>query len=90
MSTGTLPLSETLEQKLVRYELTLRAIASCTLTGVDYGDWVQSTIEDALDGLFPECYNCGTFVHDGPCVDSKIEQWRGHLGALPEESEERS
>lgn len=59
---------ETPGQTIHRLELTLRAIAACTLTGADYGDWVQSVCEDALEGLFPECWNCGTFVHDGPCV----------------------
>lgn len=29
---------------------------------------VQAVCEDALEGLFPECWNCGTAVHDGPCV----------------------
>lgn len=51
------------------YEATLRAIAACTL--VDAGDlrrMVQAAVEDALDGRWPECWNCGTAVHDGPCV----------------------
>lgn len=56
------------EEQVRRYEATLKAIATCTLTGVDYGDWVQSVVEDALSGLWPECWNCGTHVHDGPCV----------------------
>lgn len=60
--------SETPEQKAARYEATLRAIAKCTLSGVDYGDWVQAVCEDALEGLYPECWNCGTCVHDGPCA----------------------
>jgi len=60
--------AETLDEKVARYELTLRAIAACTLTGIDFGDWVQATVEDALEGLYPECWNCGTFVHEGPCV----------------------
>ena len=60
--------TETAEQRAHRYELTLKAIAGCPLSGVDYGDWVQSVVEDALAGLFPECWNCGTFVHEGPCV----------------------
>ena len=51
-----------------RYQKTLRAIASCTLEGVDSGDWVRAVCEDALAGLWPECRNCGTAVHDGPCV----------------------
>jgi len=51
-----------------RYEKTLRAIKSCTLTGTDFGDWVQSICEDVLEGLEPECWNCGTYVHDGPCA----------------------
>jgi hypothetical protein len=60
--------SETPEEQLRRYELTLKAIAGCPLTGVDYGDWVQSVVEDAISGLWPECWNCGTYVHDGPCA----------------------
>jgi hypothetical protein len=60
--------AETTEEKVARYEATLRAIASCTLTGVDFGDWVQAACEDALEGLYPECWNCGTYVHEGPCV----------------------
>jgi hypothetical protein len=60
--------SETPEEQLHRYELTFRAIAQCTLVGADFGVWVQSVIEDALSGLWPECWNCGTYVHDGPCA----------------------
>jgi hypothetical protein len=51
-----------------RYRLTLAAIRDCTLTGVDYGDWVQGVTTEALEGLMPECHKCGTFVHEGPCV----------------------
>lgn len=65
---------ETLEQKVERYELTLRAISVCTLTGVDFGDWVQAVVEDALHGLMPECWNCGTFVHQGPCAGGQDEE----------------
>jgi hypothetical protein len=65
---------ETAEQKIARYEQTFRAIAACTLTGVDYGDWVQSVVEDALEGLYPECWNCGTFVHDGVCAGETEEE----------------
>ena len=65
--------SETPAQQLERYHLTLKAIAACTLTGVDYGDWVQSVVEDALSGLYPECWNCGTYVHDGPCAGEDEE-----------------
>ena len=61
--------NESAEEKAARLEMTIRAIANCTLTGVDFGDWVQVTCEDALDGLWPECWNCGTHVHDGPCVE---------------------
>jgi hypothetical protein len=65
---------DTDEQKIKRYEATLRAIRDCSLTGVDFGDWVQSVCEDALEGLWPECWNCGTFVHDGPCVGEEESQ----------------
>lgn len=61
-------MNETPEEKIARYEATLRAISQCTLTGVDYGDWVQAVVDDALEGLWPECWNCGTHVHEGPCV----------------------
>ena len=54
-----------------RYERTLKAIKVCTLTGVDYGDWIQACVEDALDGQEPECWNCGTAVHEGPCVSAE-------------------
>lgn len=67
-------MSETAEQKAARYEQTFRAIASCALTGVAFGDWVQAVCEDALDGHWPECWNCGTAVHEGPCAGED-----GHL-----------
>jgi len=58
-----------------RYERTLRAIKDCPLTGQDFGDWVQSACEDVLEGLDPECWNCGTFVHEGPCVsDEQVDE----------------
>jgi hypothetical protein len=38
------------------------------LTGVDFGDWVQACVEDLLDGGEAECPECGTVVHEGPCV----------------------
>jgi hypothetical protein len=63
---------ESAEEKAARLEMTIRAIASCTLLGLDYGDWVQSVCEDALEGLMPECWNCGTCVHDGPCVQEEV------------------
>ena len=63
---------ETPEEKIARYEATLRAITKCTLTGPDFGDWVQSVCEDALEGLYPECWNCGTFVHDGACAGEDV------------------
>ena len=56
-----------------RYERALRAIAASTLTGVDFGDWVQAVCEDVLAGGEVECPQCGTPVHDGPCVGD-IEQ----------------
>lgn len=59
---------ETDQEKIARYEATLRAIATCSLSGVDFGDWVQAVVEDALNGDWPECWNCETPVHDGPCV----------------------
>ena len=59
---------ETAEVGLARLERGIRAIAACTLTGVDFGDWVQAVCEDLLDGLEAQCWNCETAVHDGPCV----------------------
>lgn len=77
---------EELEMKLYRYEQTLKAIKDCTLTGTDFGDWVQAACEDALEGLLPECYNCGTFVHAGPCVED--EPAESSARPLPEEHEQ--
>jgi hypothetical protein len=51
-----------------RYERALRAIATCPLTYPEFGDYVQSVCEDLLEGGEAECWNCGTAVHDGPCV----------------------
>jgi hypothetical protein len=48
--------------------LALQAIAKCDLTGMDFGDYVQGVCETALAGEWPECWFCGTAVHDGPCV----------------------
>jgi hypothetical protein len=64
---------ETPEQKAARYERAIRAIEKCTLLGADFGDWVQSVCTDLLDGLEAECWNCGTHVHDGPCVSEDSE-----------------
>jgi hypothetical protein len=60
--------NETAEQRAARYQRTLEAIRDCTLEGVDFGDWVQAAVEDALDGIWPECWKCGTPVHEGACV----------------------
>lgn len=66
---------ERLKNEKERYRLTLAAIRDCTLTGVDFGDWVQAVCIDALDHeLLPECYNCGTYVHEGACVDESEEE----------------
>jgi hypothetical protein len=65
---GMKPEAEIIEHKCDRYERALKAIAACTLTVVDFGDWVQACVEDVLDGQEPECWNCGTAVHEGPCV----------------------
>jgi hypothetical protein len=51
-----------------RYERALRAIGTCTLLGTDFGDYVQATCDDVLEGGEAECWKCGTPVHDGPCV----------------------
>ena len=68
---------ETAEERATRYERALKAIRGCTLTGVDFGDWVQACCEDVLDGLEAECWNCGTHVHDGPCVGNSEEDAEG-------------
>lgn len=49
----------------------IKAIAGCTLTGVDFGDYVQSACEDLLDGGWAECPKCGTAAHEGACVDAE-------------------
>lgn len=59
---------ESPEFRAARYERLLRAIAACPLNGADFGDWVQSAVVDSLAGLEAECWECGTHVHDGPCV----------------------
>lgn len=59
---------ESLQQKVERYERTLKAISTSKLTGVAFGDWVQSACEDTLEGFEAECPECGTAVHDGECV----------------------
>jgi hypothetical protein len=65
---------ESLKNESERYRLTLAAIRDSELTGVDFGDWVQAAVQDALDGLMPECPNCGTFVHEGACVEEAEEE----------------
>ena len=65
---ATAHVAETADQRAARYEMALRSIATCELTGPDFGDWVQAVTEDALAGAWPECWRCGTAVHDGPCV----------------------
>lgn len=59
---------ETADQRAERYERALNAIKACTLTGVDFGDWLQEACTDVLEGLDATCWNCGTDVHDGACV----------------------
>ena len=54
------------------YRLTLETIAACPLTGRDFGDYVQAVCHDALAGEWPECWNCGTAVHDGACVGDQL------------------
>jgi hypothetical protein len=56
------------EVKIARYEQTLRAIMNCELVGAAYVDWVHAACVDALQGEWPECWGCGTTVHDGLCV----------------------
>ena len=51
-----------------RYERALRAIQRCTLLGANFGDYVQAVCDDVLEGGEAECWNCGTVVHEGPCV----------------------
>jgi hypothetical protein len=62
---------EAAEETVARYERGIRAIAASTLTGADYGDWVQQVCDDLLSGLEAECPNCGTFVHEGACVSEE-------------------
>lgn len=65
MQTAT---QEELHQTIRRYERAIRAIAACPLTGADFGDYVQAVCEGVLIGAEAECWNCGTIVHEGPCV----------------------
>jgi hypothetical protein len=62
------------------YRAALRAISACKLIGVEYGDWTQAVCDDALDGIWPECYTCGTAIHDGPCVSKDPEEAKPHTG----------
>lgn len=66
-------IDESAEERALRYERALSAIAKCELTGVEFGDYVQALCEDVLAGAEPECWNCGTAVHDGPCVGDEAE-----------------
>lgn len=59
---------ETAEARAARYEATLRAILACPLLGQDRIEWEAQAIEDTLSGFSAECWQCGTAVHDGPCV----------------------
>jgi hypothetical protein len=65
--------SETAEAQVARYERALKAIKDSKLGGVAFGDWVQSCVEDVLDGSEAECPECGTVVHEGPCVGNGEE-----------------
>jgi hypothetical protein len=69
---------ESHEERADRYERALRAIRDSTLTGMCFGDWVQACCEDVLDGNEAECPECGTVVHDGPCVGDEPEQDEAH------------
>jgi hypothetical protein len=62
-----------LKETIARYERGLKAIRDCEETGVDFGDWVQATVEDLLDGEEAECPRCGTIVHEGACVSEEVE-----------------
>lgn len=66
-------LPETIEAKCDRYEKTLLAFSTSSISGADFGDWVQAACEDALSGLMPECPKCGTDVHEGACVSEDEE-----------------
>lgn len=58
-----------------RCERALKAIAACTLVvGADFGDWIQAVCEDVLGGLEATCWNCGTHVHEGPCVSEEDDE----------------
>lgn len=65
---------ETAEQRAARYERGLRGIARSTLTGADFGDWVQATCEELLDGGEAECPLCSTPIHEGACVSDNPEE----------------
>ncbi len=63
-----------LEARVTRYERGLRAIAASTLLGADFADWVQAVSEDLLAGHEAECPECGTVLHDGPCVGTEPDE----------------
>jgi hypothetical protein len=65
-------LEETAEERAARYERGIRAIVATRLIGPDFGDWVQSQCESLLEGLEAECPECGTVVHEGPCVGEEL------------------
>lgn len=60
--------TETAAERIARYERAFKAIKDCELAPIDFGDYVQSLVIDVLNGEEPECWNCGTVAHEGPCV----------------------
>lgn len=67
-------IEETAEARAARYERGLRGFT--TVRGLiarddDFSEWAQATAKELLEGGEAECPNCGTFVHDGPCVSDE-------------------
>jgi hypothetical protein len=56
-----------------RFRRGLMCLRDCKLEGVDFGDYVQSVVEDLLMGAEVECSECGTTAHDGECVDPALD-----------------
>jgi hypothetical protein len=56
-----------------RFERAIRAIQRSTLCGADFADWVQTVCDDVVEGNEAECSECGTTVHEGPCVSDSVE-----------------
>ncbi|TAL08368.1 MAG: hypothetical protein EPO02_12865 [Nitrospirae bacterium] len=68
---------ETHEQRAARYERAICAFADQRFADrggyADFAEWVQQTAKDLLNGCEAECPICGTYLHDGACVEGSEE-----------------